>query len=158
MQLNLCRTVIYTVIYIVFDILSDIIMLLCIKELLRCKRTIKPMWLLFTICSLNLIGTLIYHCRYIYIAEQFHVSECDGIRVHIRTWRTSHAHSTPKMTFPLLRPVFNTPNFTPYSIHSEIMQYPIYSLLWLQPQILNQSLIMLPLMRPNHHCTYVQVH
>ena len=51
------------------------------------------MWLLSTICSLKLIGMLIYHCRYIYIAEQFHVSECDGIRVHIRTWRTSHTHS-----------------------------------------------------------------
>ena len=32
--INVCSTVIYIVIYIVFDILSDIIMLLCIEELL----------------------------------------------------------------------------------------------------------------------------
>ena len=32
--INVCSTVIYMVIYIVFDILSDIIMLLCIEELL----------------------------------------------------------------------------------------------------------------------------
>ena len=67
------------------------------------------MWLLFTICSLKLIGMLIYHCRYFYIAEQFHVSECDGIRVHIVTWRTSHMHSTSTPFVSTPAPVVEQP-------------------------------------------------